>query len=151
MPTHSSILAWRIPMDRRAWKATMHGNPKSWALSQTQPICFTGDRSQKFALSAGDSPGLWNLSTTAWLLSGIPSNCSCSKWNCRFLKLLASIIKRNHSNFPFIVSQYCPWSKGYYVVWHIAYVYFMMFKRKSSLPRIALLLPIIFLYKYHQL
>ena len=27
--THSSILAWRIPMDRRAWKATDHGVPKS--------------------------------------------------------------------------------------------------------------------------
>ena len=25
MVTHSSILAWRIPMDRRAWWATVHG------------------------------------------------------------------------------------------------------------------------------
>ena len=25
MATHSSILAWRIPMDRRAWRATNHG------------------------------------------------------------------------------------------------------------------------------
>ena len=24
MATHSSILAWRIPMDRRAWWATVH-------------------------------------------------------------------------------------------------------------------------------
>ena len=23
--THSSILAWRIPMDRGAWQATIHG------------------------------------------------------------------------------------------------------------------------------
>ena len=29
MATHSSILAWRIPMDRRAWWATVHGDPKS--------------------------------------------------------------------------------------------------------------------------
>ena len=29
MATHSSILAWRIPMDRRAWRATVHGVPKS--------------------------------------------------------------------------------------------------------------------------
>ena len=29
MATHSSILAWRIPMDRRAWQATVHGVPKS--------------------------------------------------------------------------------------------------------------------------
>ena len=25
MATHSSILAWRIPMDRRAWWAIVHG------------------------------------------------------------------------------------------------------------------------------
>jgi len=25
MATHSSILAWRIPMDRGAWEATVHG------------------------------------------------------------------------------------------------------------------------------
>ena len=29
MATHSSILAWRIPMDRRAWKAAVHGVAKS--------------------------------------------------------------------------------------------------------------------------
>ena len=29
MATHSSILAWRIPMDRRAWQATVHGDAKS--------------------------------------------------------------------------------------------------------------------------
>ena len=27
--THSSILAWRIPMDREAWPATVHGLTKS--------------------------------------------------------------------------------------------------------------------------
>ena len=25
MATHSSILAWRIPMDRRSWQATIYG------------------------------------------------------------------------------------------------------------------------------
>ena len=28
--THSSILAWRIPMDREAWWATIHRIAKSW-------------------------------------------------------------------------------------------------------------------------
>ena len=28
--TNSSILAWRIPMDSRAWQATVHGVTKSW-------------------------------------------------------------------------------------------------------------------------
>ena len=27
---HSNILAWRIPMDRGAWKATVHGVAKNW-------------------------------------------------------------------------------------------------------------------------
>ena len=30
MATHSSILAWRIPMDRGTWWATVHGVAKSW-------------------------------------------------------------------------------------------------------------------------
>ena len=29
MATHSSICAWRIPMDRGAWWATVHGVAKS--------------------------------------------------------------------------------------------------------------------------
>ena len=29
MATHSSILAWRSPMDRGAWQATVHGVAKS--------------------------------------------------------------------------------------------------------------------------
>ena len=29
MATHSSSLAWRIPMDRGAWWATVHGIPES--------------------------------------------------------------------------------------------------------------------------
>ena len=30
MATHFSTLAWRIPMDRGAWRATVHGVAKSW-------------------------------------------------------------------------------------------------------------------------
>ena len=30
MVTHSSILAWRIPMDRGAWQTRVHGVVKSW-------------------------------------------------------------------------------------------------------------------------
>ena len=29
MATHPSILAWRIPMDRGAWRVTVHGVAKS--------------------------------------------------------------------------------------------------------------------------
>ena len=30
MAIHSSVLAWRIPMGRGTWKATVHGVAKSW-------------------------------------------------------------------------------------------------------------------------
>ena len=30
MATHSSILAWKNPMDGGAWQATVHGIAKSW-------------------------------------------------------------------------------------------------------------------------
>ena len=30
LATHSSILAWRIPMDRGAWQAKVHRVTKSW-------------------------------------------------------------------------------------------------------------------------
>ena len=30
MATHSSILAWRIRMDRGAWQATVHGVTEGW-------------------------------------------------------------------------------------------------------------------------
>ena len=32
MATYTSILAWRIPMDRGAWQATVHRVPKSQTL-----------------------------------------------------------------------------------------------------------------------
>ena len=33
---HSSVLAWRIPMDRGAWQATVHVVTKSW--TQLKPL-----------------------------------------------------------------------------------------------------------------
>ena len=30
MATHSTILAWRIPTDRGAWRAAVHGVAKNW-------------------------------------------------------------------------------------------------------------------------
>ena len=41
MATHSSILAWRIPMDGGAWWSTVHGVAKSWTqLGSTNTFTF---------------------------------------------------------------------------------------------------------------
>ena len=39
MATHSSILAWRIPMDRGAWWARSPWGPKE--LDTTEPLTFS--------------------------------------------------------------------------------------------------------------
>ena len=39
MATPSSILAWRVPMDRRAWRAMVHGVEKSWTRLRTVDTC----------------------------------------------------------------------------------------------------------------
>ena len=36
MATNSSVLAWRIPMDRGAWQAAVHDVAKSWTQLSTQ-------------------------------------------------------------------------------------------------------------------
>ena len=38
MATHSSILAWRIPKDRGAWRAIVHAVAKSW--TGLSDFCF---------------------------------------------------------------------------------------------------------------
>ena len=42
MTTHSSILAWRIPMDRGAWLATVHGVAQSWTWLSDSAQHFKG-------------------------------------------------------------------------------------------------------------
>ena len=48
--THSSILGWRIPMDRVAWWATVHGVLKSQTQPSNKAHSFYGKR--KFSASS---------------------------------------------------------------------------------------------------
>ena len=41
MATHSSVLAWRIPMDRGAWWATVYGVAKSQTRLMTELLTLT--------------------------------------------------------------------------------------------------------------
>ena len=38
MATHSSILAWKIPLDREAWRATDHGVAESDMTEQLSTV-----------------------------------------------------------------------------------------------------------------
>ena len=47
MATHSSILAWRIPIDRGAWQATVHGVAKSQTRLRRLSLHAHGDATKK--------------------------------------------------------------------------------------------------------
>ena len=54
--THSSILAWRVPMDREAWRATVHGVAKSRIRTERLSTAQHRQRSGKGSTcNAGDS------------------------------------------------------------------------------------------------
>ena len=57
MATHSSILVWRIPMDRRAWRAAVHGV----AGSDTPEGLSAAQRSPRAKHCAGCCPGIRSL------------------------------------------------------------------------------------------
>ena len=56
MATLSSILAWRIPMDRGAWRATLHGVAKSWIPLSDQHTLWISDRSPLSGVSVDFLP-----------------------------------------------------------------------------------------------
>ena len=57
MATHSSILAWRIPMDRGSWRAIVHGVAKSQTrLTHTQQnILYFSSLSFSLSLLLGNN------------------------------------------------------------------------------------------------
>ena len=67
MATHSSILAWRIPMDRGAWRATVHGVAKSW----TQQWLSTAQVRTFLEL---------NMGTPLVACNSVQRTCNCTSW-----------------------------------------------------------------------
>ena len=45
MVSHSSILVWRIPMDRGVWQATVNGVTKSWTQLSDKAHTFSSVQS----------------------------------------------------------------------------------------------------------
>ena len=94
MATHSSILAWRIPMDRGAWGTTVHGITKELDMTERQwhptPVLLPGKSHGQRSL-VGCSPwGREESDTTERLHfhfslscigegNGNPLRCSCQE------------------------------------------------------------------------
>ena len=80
MSTHCSILAWRIPMDRGAWRATVHGV----AESQTQ----LNDLRTTVILFHYDYLPLYSIIGYVYRSLEIVPHCSCNSTSMDNLKLL---------------------------------------------------------------
>ena len=82
LSTHSSILAWRIPVDRGAWQAAVHGI----AMSRTQ-LKWLSSRSSKAQMvestcSVGDLDSIPELGRSRGRGHGNPFQYSCLENPC---------------------------------------------------------------------
>ena len=83
MATHSSVLPWRIPMDRETWRATVHRVAKSqtWLKrlnmrAHTHPVL--GGNRWAFSLKSGQfSLYVWNEFSLPICLPGCVRVCFC--------------------------------------------------------------------------
>ena len=82
MATHSSILAWRIPMDRGAWWATVHGVIKSWAWLMTEH-----SRAQWWLISIFSKGIIFVFSPAICIFLILSCMCLCILWDQDKLKL----------------------------------------------------------------
>ena len=65
MATHSSIFAWRITMDRGAWRATVHGVAKSRE-SQVAQSCPTLSDPMDCSLTGSFIHGIFQARVLEW-------------------------------------------------------------------------------------
>ena len=92
MATHSSILAWRIPIDRGAWWTTVHGVTKELDTTERQwhptPVLLPGKSHGRRSLVGCSTQGRQESDTTERLRfhfslscigegNGNPLQCSC--------------------------------------------------------------------------
>ena len=96
MATHSSILAWRIPMDRGAWQATVHGLQSVVAKSQTWLQLSRGHSTLESTVIHSMLNSQWSAE---WMEHGESGLCSTKiEVNCivpMFLELRIWYVDRN--------------------------------------------------------
>ena len=77
MATHSSILAWRIPMNREAWQATVHGDHKELDMTEWLSAHITQTNPKK----KYKNPKLKSLKQTRGNSEGQGSLECCGPWS----------------------------------------------------------------------
>ena len=80
MAMHSSILAWRIPMDRGAWRSIVHRVAKSWTqlrrLSTRTLLCLQNEQNSLSRIHLGvGSGGEVSLTSTSCFLLFCQEKC----------------------------------------------------------------------------
>ena len=107
MTTHSSILAWRIPKDRGAWRATVHGVLKSWTHNWAtkhsmlaHQILLTNDPRFSFICSHSVSSSLITIPTASIFLLLKSHSCHPQKKNPHHCIILTIFPSRVQVNIP---------------------------------------------------
>ena len=102
MATQSSILAWRIPMDRGDWGATVHGVAKSrtWLSMHIFHLFYL--------LSSYPCLGsLWPWSKSNWI-NAIPSEVPCELYKLQFTSVCLEKIRPHRFYWTKPVAQLYP-------------------------------------------
>ena len=95
MATHSSILAWRIPMDRGAWWARVHGVAKSQTqLSELSTSVLFMYRC--LCIGSVQSLSHVQLFATPWTAAHQASLSITNSWSLLKLMSIESVMPSNH-------------------------------------------------------
>ena len=73
MATDSSILAWRVPMDRGAWRVTVSGVTKSWVdwVTKCSNVTLASSVGLLFPAQPGDGEGWFTLRSSLTFHQGL--------------------------------------------------------------------------------
>ena len=127
MATHSNILAWRIPMDRGAWRATVNGGHKDSDTTEQfishecheislDLVLLYGFRIPGFLCLVSTQCVGFNFKFISWSIRAAPVVAS----TCTFQ--LAKRRKRGKGTYPFkLSSKSCSYNIHLHILHHRAY------------------------------
>ena len=97
MPTHSSILAWRNPLDREAWRAIVRGVSESWTWLSNYHFSFFSME----GLRSGELQSVQSLSrvrhfVTSWIAACQAFLSITNSWSLPKLMSIESVMLSSH-------------------------------------------------------